>query len=159
MPGTVTIVAVRPGFGRAGRIKVSVDGAVVAKLRQGSSLDLTLAPGEHRFRVSAGGSRSRAVTLVVAEGGHQYLSAGVHDGLAVAAVVGGAILGVLGGLVVVLPVAVALLVAPGAWFYLRPSESLRSSDALEDAEEAAVAESGEPWWVTDPNLAKRYRKD
>ena len=156
MPGTVTIVAARPHFGRAGRVKVAVDGTTVGGIRQGSSLDLTLEPGEHRFRVSAGGGRSRSVTLAVAEGGHQHLSAGVYPGVALGAVLGSAILGALGGLVAVMPVIAVLAATPGAWFYLRESGAVSSADALEEAAEAAVAESGEPWWVTDPELAKRY---
>lgn len=159
MPGTVTMVAARPGFGRAGRMKVSVDGDVVGKVRQGSSLDLILEPGAHRFRVSGGGSRSRSVTLTVAEGGHRHLSAGVHPGLAMATAVGSMVLAALGGFLVFVPIFAALVAAPGTWFYLRATSAVPSSDALEDAEEAAVTEAGEPWWVNDPNLAKRYRKD
>ncbi len=159
MPGTVTVIAAPPGFGRAGRMRVGVDGTTVGKVRQGASLELTLDPGEHRFRVSAGGSRSKEVTLAVVEDGEQHLYAGVHHGLAVVAVLTGAALGFLIGVLSIVPVLV-VMATPGSWFYLRVSARTKSAEALEDAEEQAVnAASGEPWWVNDPNLAKRYRRE
>jgi hypothetical protein len=69
MQGNVTVVAVRPGIGRAGKVKVSVDGEVVGRFRQGTSLDVPLAAGSHRFRVSSGGCRSKNVDVTVVEGG------------------------------------------------------------------------------------------
>ncbi|GAA1968735.1 hypothetical protein [Catenulispora subtropica] len=161
MQGTVTIVAARPGLGRAGRMKVSVDGAVVGKVKQGTSLDLELGPGDHAVRVTGGGSRSKTVTVTVADDSHHYLDAGVHQGLLPAAGLFGAVAGYLAGVLFVLPVVLIFMVVPGWWFYLRPAPPHLAPSPLDDAEEAAAttaAATGEMWWHSDPNLAKRYRK-
>jgi hypothetical protein len=158
MPGTVTVTAARPGFGRAGRIKVSVDGTPVGKVRQGTSMDFTVDAGEHRFRVSGGGLRSKEVVLPVTDDGRLRLYTGVHGVTTAITVPLAGILGYLGGILAILPVVAIFAAIPGLWFYLRASELTESAQALDDAEEAAVeSASGEPWWVNDPNLAKRYR--
>ena len=158
MPGTVTVIAARPGFGRAGQIKISVDGAPVGKVRQGTSTDVTLDAGDHKVRVSGGGFRSKELVLSVADDSHQNLYTGVNNVTAAVSLPVAGILGYVGGLLALLPFAVVVAAFPGLWFYLRASQLSESAQALDDAEEAAVeTTSGEPWWVNDPNLAKRYR--
>jgi hypothetical protein len=158
MSGTVTVIAARPGFGRAGRIKISVDGTPVGRVRQGTSTEFTLDAGDHRFRASGGGFRSKELVLSVVEEGRHDLYTGVNSVTAAAGVPVAGILGYVGGILAVLPFAVIVAAIPGLWFYLRASELTTSAQALDDAEEAAAeTTSGEPWWVNDPNLAKRYR--
>jgi len=158
MPGTVTIVVAPPMLGRAGRLQVEVNSVKVGKVRQGASLELTLHPGVHRFRVWGGGYHSRAVSLSVADDSQQQLYAGVRFGAPlISALATFALLYFAGILTFVIVAASALI--PGHYYYLRPTAASPSAEALEDAEEAAAAATtGEPWWVNDPNLAKRYRK-
>lgn len=159
MEGTVTIVAARPGFGRAGKIKVSVDGELVGRIRQGSSLDIPLAVGTHRFRVSSGGSRSKNLDISVSEGGRHLLTAGVHQGLVPAVGICAAGLGYFGGILFLVPLLAILIATPGTWFYLRASAPAPSPmEDAEPADAAATTTAGEMWWMNDPNLAKRYRK-
>jgi hypothetical protein len=75
MPGTVTIAA-RPRFAGGGRLRVRADGAVVGKIFQGGCFELTLEDGDHVFRLSAGGFRSRKITLRVSEGARLHLDGG-----------------------------------------------------------------------------------
>ena len=159
MPGTVTVVVAPPTLGRAGRLRVEVNGVKVGKVRQGTSLELALNPGVHRFRVWGGGFHSRAVSLSVTDDSQQQLYAGVRFGapLIWAMVVLALIVTVKAPLAFVIIAATALI--PGHYYYLRPTAMSPSAEALEDAEEeGAAAASGEPWWVNDPNLAKRYRR-
>jgi hypothetical protein len=163
MQGNVTIVAARPGFGRAGKVRVSVDGAVVGKLRQGSSLDVALEAGSHRFRVSSGGCRSKIVDIAVVEDGQRVLDTGVHQGLLPAVGICAAGLGYFGGILLVVPLLAILIATPGSWLYLRAARvglAAAEDDAAGDPEQIATAAGapGEMWWVNDPNLAKRYRK-
>ncbi|GAA2012682.1 hypothetical protein GCM10009839_03960 [Catenulispora yoronensis] len=159
MPGTVTVIAARADFGRSGRMRVGVDGTTAGKVRQGTSLDLTLEPGEHHFRISGGAGRSKQVALTVTEGSRQHLHAGIHPGLGLLAVMAGATLAYVGGPLAALPVILAFFAIPGSWFYLRTSALSPAAEALDRAEDkAADTAPGEPWWLSDPNLAKRYRK-
>ena len=165
MQGNVTVVAARPGFGRAGKMRVSVDGAVVGKLRQGSSLDVPLEAGSHRFRISSGGCRSKNVDVTVAEGGEHVLDAGVHQGLLPAVGICAAGLGYFGGVLLVFPLLAVLIATPGSRLYLRTARvglAAAEDDGADDPEQpgatSAATAPGEMWWVNDPNLAKRYRK-
>ena len=164
MQGNVTVAAARPGFGRAGRMRVSVDGAVVGRLRQGSSLDVPLEAGSHRFRVSGGGCRSKNVDVVVAEGGEHVLDVGVHQGLLPAVGICAAGLGYFGGILLVAPLLAVLIATPGSWLYLRASRVGPAAAEDDDADgpeppaPPAAAAPGAMWWENDPNLAKRYRK-
>lgn len=166
MGGTVTVVAAPAEFGRAGRLKVRVDGAVVGKVKQGKSLDIEVESGTHQFRVSAGAGRSKDVTVTVSDGSEQALDAGIHRGLTTISFFAAAAIGYFSGVLLLIPLVLVLYAIPGSWFYLRNGELRPSPTALEDAavEDAAVATAApattasEMWWMNDPNLAKRYRK-
>jgi hypothetical protein len=75
MPGTVTIAA-RPRVLGGERLRVRADGAVVGKVLQGGCFELTLEDGDHVFRLSAGGFRSRNISLRISEGVRLHLDGG-----------------------------------------------------------------------------------
>jgi len=161
MAGTVTVVVAPAEFGRAGRLKVRVDGAVVGKVRQGTSLDVEVEPGTHRFRVSAAAGRSKDVAVTMSDGSQHALDAGIHHGLTTITWFAASVIGYFTSVLLIIPLILVLYVIPGSWFYLRNAELRPSPTALEDAAAAvttATSTSGEMWWMNDPNLAKRYRK-
>jgi hypothetical protein len=161
MGGTVTVVVAPAEFGRAGRLKVRVDGAVAGKVRQGSSLDVEVDAGTHQFRVSGGAGRSKDVAVTVSDGSEHSLDAGIHRGLTTIVWFAGAVIGYFTGVLLLIPLVLVLYAIPGSWFYLRNGELRPSPTELEDAAVAVAAPkttTGEMWWMNDPNLAKRYRK-